>query len=180
MSMNSLFRRNQQPNPDNLDADTDEDDQIDPNLRLRTVRTAASTIAESIRSEQRMERRRIKRRRLWGSLKSKKSTTSALTVGEQRRDSSSGPTPSNKPRRNVYVNCNLAPQDKDSHGRPLHTFVRNKVKTTMRERAHSGSQNIPLLHLFRRIFTNNSDALPISTSWDLFAFKIPLTATNNQ
>ncbi|KAG8839086.1 hypothetical protein FRC18_000965 [Serendipita sp. 400] len=130
MSMNSLFRRNQQPNPDNLDADTDEDDQIDPNLRLRTVRTAASTIAESIRSEQRMERRRIKRRRLWGSLKSKKSTTSALTVGEQRRDSSSGPTPSNKPRRNVYVNCNLAPQDKDSHGRPLHTFVRNKVKTT--------------------------------------------------
>ncbi|KAG8828217.1 hypothetical protein FRC19_008333 [Serendipita sp. 401] len=173
MSMNSLFRRNQQPNPDNLDADTDEDDQIDPNLRLRTVRTAASTIAESIRSEQRMERRRIKRRRLWGSLKSKKSTTSALTAGEQRRDSSSGPTPSNKPRRNVYVNCNLAPQDKDSHGRPLHTFVRNKVKTTseyiavifiVRERAHSGSQNIPLLHLFRRIFTNNSDALPISTS----------------
>ncbi|KAG8835462.1 hypothetical protein FRC17_003029 [Serendipita sp. 399] len=130
MSMNSLFRRNQQPNPDTPDADTDEDDQIDPDLRLRTVRTAASTIAESIRSEQRMERRRAKRRRLWGSLKSKKSSPSTLQVGEQRQDSSSGATPSNKPRRNVYVNCSLSPQDRDARGRPLHSYVRNKVRTT--------------------------------------------------
>jgi hypothetical protein len=43
------------------DADTEPDiDEsfIDPDLRLRTVRTAASTIAESIRSEARIEKRR--------------------------------------------------------------------------------------------------------------------------
>jgi phospholipid-translocating ATPase len=129
--MTSLFRRNQNANTHNIDNDTDEDDQIDPNLRLRTVRTAASTIAESIRSEQRMDRRRAKRRRLWGSLKTKKPPSNAGHESELRVDhSASASTTSTKPRRNVYINCRLSRRDLDSKGRPARTYVRNKVRTT--------------------------------------------------
>ncbi|CAG7850226.1 Putative phospholipid-transporting ATPase C24B11.12c [Serendipita indica DSM 11827] len=133
MSMNSLFRRanSQQPHRDHgPDDDTDDDDQVDPELRLRTVRTAASTIAESIRSEQRMERRRAKRRRLWGSLKTKKPPSNAGHDSELRLESAAGAAANNKPRRNVYVNCALSPHDMDGYGRPIHNYVRNKVRTT--------------------------------------------------
>ena len=55
----SAFQRH--PDPDELDTD-DETDAVDPELRLRTVRTAASTIAESIRTEERIERRKTMRK----------------------------------------------------------------------------------------------------------------------
>ena len=54
------------------DSDTEPDideSRIDPELRLRTVRTAASTIAESIRQERKIEKRR--RHGLRGTLKGK-------------------------------------------------------------------------------------------------------------
>jgi phospholipid-translocating ATPase len=57
------------------DSDTETDimdeSRIDPDLRLRTVRTAASAIAESIRSEARMEKRRRLRNGLRRTLRGK-------------------------------------------------------------------------------------------------------------
>ncbi|KIM27890.1 hypothetical protein M408DRAFT_329812 [Serendipita vermifera MAFF 305830] len=132
MSMTSLFRRNQAQNQNSLDNEGDEDnDQIDPELRLRTVRTASSAIAESIRSELRRERQRAKRKRLWGSLKSKKPPSNAGHDAELRQGSTGAASAtSGKPRRNVYVNCPLSSQDTDSHGRPQTVYVRNKVRTS--------------------------------------------------
>ena len=149
MSMNSLFRRNNEPRRDDgADNDTDEDDQVDPELRLRTVRTAASTIAESIRSEQRMERRRIKRRRLWGSLKTKKPPSNAGHDSELRLEPAAGAAASTKPRRNIYVNCALSPHDMDGYGRPTHDYVRNKVKTS--SESWLPSWDYELMHTFSK------------------------------
>ena len=131
--MSSLFRRNQAHPPNSLDNEPDEqDDQIDPELRLRTVRTASSAIAESIRSEQRRERFRAKRKKIWGSLKGKKTPSNAGHGSELRQDSGSSTilSTAGRPRRNVYVNCQLLPQDVDSNGSPLRVYVRNKVRTS--------------------------------------------------
>ena len=129
--MSSFFRR-QNAN----DADTDEDDDnvdVDPDLRLRTVRTAASTIAESIRSEQRMHRRRTKRRKLWGSkmsLNKKPPSNAGHESVVQAAAAASTPTTANGSRRNIYVNMPLGPNDVDRRGRPVNIYVRNKVRTT--------------------------------------------------
>lgn len=129
--MSSLFRR-QNAN----DADTDEDDgniDVDPELRLRTVRTAASTIAESIRSEQRMHRRRTKRRKLWGSkmsLNKKPPSNAGHESVVQEAAAASTPAPTNGSRRSIYVNMPLGPNDVDRRGRRIHSYVRNKVRTT--------------------------------------------------
>jgi phospholipid-translocating ATPase len=129
--MSSIFRRNQTRNQTPEDDEVDEDDQVDPELRLRTVRTATSAIAESIRSEQRMERRKARRRRIWGSLKTKKPPSNAGHDSELRLELPAGHTAaSGKPRRNIYVNCGLLPQDTDAGGHPFRTYVRNKVKTS--------------------------------------------------
>lgn len=129
--MSSIFRRNQTRNQAPEDDEVDEDDQVDPELRLRTVRTATSAIAESIRSEQRMERRKARRRRIWGSLKTKKLPSNAGHDSELRIELPAAHTAaSGKPRRNVYVNCGLLPQDTDASGNPFRTYVRNKVKTS--------------------------------------------------
>jgi len=128
--MSSLFRR-QNAN----DADTDEEDgsaDVDPDLRLRTVRTAASTIAESIRSEQRMHRRRTKRRKLWGSKMSltKKQSSNAGHESVVREAAASTPATAKGSRRNIYVNMPLGPNDVDRRGKPFNVYVRNKVRTT--------------------------------------------------
>lgn len=129
--MSSLFRR-QNAN----DTDTDEDDgtaDVDPNLRLRTVQTAASTIAESIRSEQRMHRRRTKRRKLWGSklsLNKKPPSNAGHESVVQEAAASSTPAPAMGSRRNIYVNMPLGPNDVDRRGAPISVYVRNKVRTT--------------------------------------------------
>jgi phospholipid-translocating ATPase len=129
--MSSLFRRQNANN-----ADTDEEDDnadVDPDLRLRTVRTAASTIAESIRSEQRMHRRRTKRRKLWGSKMSltKKPPSNAGHESVVREAAAaSTPATAKGSRRNIYINMPLGPNDVDRHGRPINIYVRNKVRTT--------------------------------------------------
>lgn len=129
--MSSLFRR-QNAN----DADTDEEGDsadVDPDLRLRTVRTAASTIAESIRSEQRMHRRRTKRRKLWGSKLSlsKKPPSNAGHESVVREAAAAATsTPANGSRRNIYINMPLGPNDVDRRGRPINVYVRNKVRTS--------------------------------------------------
>ena len=120
----SLFKRHQPTEEDHTDEENDET--IDPELRLRTVRTAASAIAESIRTDQRAERRRStihKRSRFFRSKPADKKPESTTTVA---------PTTSKVPgaRRNIYVNHSLSAMEVDHNGEPKLEYVRNKVRTT--------------------------------------------------
>ncbi|KIJ56259.1 hypothetical protein M422DRAFT_219400 [Sphaerobolus stellatus SS14] len=131
--MSKFFRRH--PNPDDLEPDDERDNVIDDDLRLRTVRTAASTIAESIRTEQRAERRRKKSRRgflrpLVGSLKGKKPIPDNEPVPPLPQPTTTPTVISNKPRRKIYVNKPLSPSDVDSKGDPFVRYVRNKIRTS--------------------------------------------------
>ncbi|KAI0329328.1 phospholipid-translocating P-type ATPase [Cubamyces sp. BRFM 1775] len=110
----SFFRR--RTFPEDVDLDDEVNDAVDPELRLRTVRTAASTIAESIRTEQRVERRKTMRKK--GSLFFRRGT-------EKRRadtadtTTSAGSAPIPGVRRNVYVNYTLPLDEVDNHGEPI-------------------------------------------------------------
>lgn len=168
--MSSLFRR-QNAN----DADTDEEGDsadVDPDLRLRTVRTAASTIAESIRSEQRMHRRKTKRRKLWGSklsLSKKPPSNSGHESVVREAAAALTPATAKGSRRNIYINMPLGPNDVDRRGRPINAYVRNKVRTTSTyfrvfprtpcALLTISPQNILSSPSFQRICTNNSDVL---------------------
>ncbi|KAI0289421.1 hypothetical protein B0F90DRAFT_1812527 [Multifurca ochricompacta] len=124
----SFFKRRRHPHPNQLEAN-DHDTNVDQDLRLRTVRTAASTIAESIASEQRAERRRSVRHKRSNFFRSK--STKDL---ERERPSAPVPDPSAVQvagdRRNVYVNTPLTAIEVDRHGEPIVRYARNKVKTT--------------------------------------------------
>ncbi|KAJ7779112.1 phospholipid-transporting ATPase 1 [Mycena metata] len=100
------------------DNDTDDDDQaIDPELRLRTVRTAHSAIAESIVADARQTRRR---------------RTFFRRRGEKERErklEGGAPRPEGR-RRNVYVNTPLPRGEVDAGGDPVVRYPRNKVRTT--------------------------------------------------
>ena len=105
--------------------DTDNDDNIDPELRLRTVRTAASAIAESIKSEQRAERRKSRHRgffRLHGTAKKPVKPPSTQVILPSKVIVGT--------RRNVYVNHPLSAMEVDRDGEPKVRYVRNKVRTT--------------------------------------------------
>jgi phospholipid-translocating ATPase len=124
----SFFKRRRHPHPDQLAAE-DHDTNVDQDLRLRTVRTAASTIAESIASEQRAERRRSVRHNRSNFFRSKLSK-------HPEREQSSIPLPGLSPvqiagnRRYIYVNMPLTAMEVDRHGEPVVRYARNKVKTT--------------------------------------------------
>ncbi|KIM51232.1 hypothetical protein SCLCIDRAFT_33615 [Scleroderma citrinum Foug A] len=121
----SLSKRH--PQPEELTDDEGHDAPIDPELRLRTVRTAASTIAESIRSEQRAERRkteRKKRSRFFRRDKRPKTAESAVS------DATTGGAHIHGQRRNIYVSSPLSPSELDQHGEPLARYARNKVRTS--------------------------------------------------
>jgi phospholipid-translocating ATPase len=118
---------------DEPNSDDEHDDTIDPELRLRTVRTAASAIEESIKSEQRAERRK--------SMRKTRSRFNFTTRSRQERKlqeaaaggSTSAPAPSTTTqgsRRNVYVNQPLSAMEADHDGEPKITYARNKVRTT--------------------------------------------------
>ncbi|KAJ7028850.1 phospholipid-transporting ATPase 1 [Mycena alexandri] len=97
---------------DDLDSDT-----IDPELRLRTVRTAHSAIAESIVADARQTRRR---------------RTFFRRRGEKERErklEGGAPRPEGR-RRNVYVNTPLPRGEVDAGGDPVVRYPRNKVRTT--------------------------------------------------
>ncbi len=119
----AFFRRRNE----DLDIDDEVNDAgVDPELRLRTVRTAASTIAESIRQEQRQERRKSMR---------KKGSRFFRRGAEKRKetaDSDSPPTTAQIPgrRRNVYVNVALPMDELDHNGEPIARYARNKVRTS--------------------------------------------------
>ncbi|KAF7313954.1 P-type phospholipid transporter [Mycena chlorophos] len=96
---------------------SEEDENIDPQLRLRTVRTAASAIAESIVADERQTRQR---RRFFRSRGEK---------DKERRMEHGKPLPGGKGR-HVYVNTPLPRDELDSSGDPIARYPRNKVRTT--------------------------------------------------
>jgi phospholipid-translocating ATPase len=124
----SFLRRRRNIDAGQFGAD-DHDTNVDQDLRLRTVRTAASTIAESIASEQRAERRRSIRHKRSKFFRSK----SSKNPDYEKASASvpNGPTVQiTGKRRNVYVNMSLTAVEVDRYGEPIQRYARNKVKTT--------------------------------------------------
>ena len=122
-----MASRQQHQSEHEHETDDEHDETVDPELRLRTVRTAASAIAESIRSEQLAERRKMRKKsRFFRSLSERrKPNAPSETSSEIRR-----PTLISGIRRNIYVNYPLPVLEVDSEGEPLVRFVRNKVRTS--------------------------------------------------
>ncbi|KAJ4469887.1 phospholipid-transporting ATPase 1 [Lentinula aciculospora] len=107
------------------DSDDEEDDTIDPELRLRTVRTAASALEESIRTEEKAQRRKTRRRRrLFGSRSEKK------RLPQETVETGAPSTEVPGARRNVYVNHSLGHSEFDQNGEPIARYKRNKVRTS--------------------------------------------------
>ncbi|KAG5641467.1 hypothetical protein DXG03_005130 [Asterophora parasitica] len=120
----SFLQRNHPPSAEDL-TDEENDDTIDPELRLRTVRTAASAIAESIKSEQRAEKRKSLRK---GSRFFRRQ---AQAKRQEPVTTEAGPTKEVPGvRRNVYVNHPLSAMEVDQHSEPVARYARNKVRTT--------------------------------------------------
>ncbi|KAJ1305376.1 hypothetical protein OPQ81_000391 [Rhizoctonia solani] len=132
----SFFKRHP-----HLDEEADADN-VDPNLRLRTTLTAHSTIAESIRSELRQQRRKrslaktrnkftFKRPGTAGSQKTQREGVDEH--GLERTASEQPQQPPAQPvgdRRTVYVNQPLPQSETRSNGDPITRYVRNKVRTS--------------------------------------------------
>lgn len=116
-------------NHDDLDID-DENDAIDPELRLRTVRTAHSTLEESMRTEDRARRRKTARRkRSLNFFRRDKKHSTKPDVAESALETATAP-PITGLRRNIYVNIPLPPDELDKKGEPIVRYVRNKVRTS--------------------------------------------------
>jgi phospholipid-translocating ATPase len=152
----SFFKRHQHAYPEDHE---DDDSAIDPELRLRTVRTAASAIAESIQSERRAERRKTLRQ---------KRSRFFFKSDKQKISSSEPPPPQSKApgaRRNIYVNYPLSAREVDSKGEPLVRYVRNKVRTssTSADLLLCSTlilpQSIRSSHLYPKTCMNNSDGM---------------------
>ncbi|RDX49470.1 phospholipid-transporting ATPase 1 [Lentinus brumalis] len=143
---------------------------VDPELRLRTVRTAASTIAESIRQEQRQERRKSMR---------KKGSRFFRRGAEKRKetaDSESTPTTAQIPgrRRNVYVNVALPMDELDHNGEPITRYARNKVRTSKYTIITFIPKN--LYEQFRRVANLYFLALVIVQVFPIFGAPSPQTS----
>ena len=137
------------------DHDDDHASTIDPQLRLHSVRTAASAIAESIKVEERQERRAKQKRRFFsfrrrgtgdstkksklaaGDTQSVRSGVTTATVTEDGKMAAVVGKEEEKKeeaikgsRRNIYVNYPLPAHELDTSGDPLARYPRNKVRTT--------------------------------------------------
>ncbi|KAG8703861.1 hypothetical protein FRC09_003907 [Ceratobasidium sp. 395] len=140
----SFFKRH--PRLDEEDGSDGEN--VDPNLRLRTTLTAHSTIAESIRSELRQQRRKKSLVRARFGLGKKherpdtsstvRSTHSAVTATNdlhRTETQASEPAPAatttaTGQRRMVYVNLPLPDSETKSNGDLVVRYERNKVRTS--------------------------------------------------
>ncbi|KAG8759000.1 hypothetical protein FRC12_009867 [Ceratobasidium sp. 428] len=141
----SFFKRH--PRLDEEDGSDGEN--VDPNLRLRTTLTAHSTIAESIRSELRQQRRKKslararfgfgKKHERPGTSGTVRSTHSAVTATDdlhRTETQASEPaaattaTTTTGQRRMVYVNLPLPDSETKSNGDPVVRYERNKVRTS--------------------------------------------------
>lgn len=123
--MPPLFR--QHLHPDDLDTDEENDDSIDPELRLRTVRTAASTINQAEAEELRVRRRKKRSLKIF---RSKSKDKRKATSESSQPDEQTPVVQITGRRRNVYLNAVLDPSEADAHGEPLARYVRNKVRTS--------------------------------------------------
>ncbi|KAF8735840.1 Phospholipid-translocating P-type ATPase, partial [Rhizoctonia solani] len=142
----SFFKRHPTLEDDGADADN-----VDPNLRLRTTLTAHSTLAESIRSELRQQRRKkslakarpkftFKRPGTAGSQKAQREDVDEhgleRTPSEQpqpQQQQQPAQSPAKQPpgeRRTIYINQPLPQNETRSNGDPLRRYVRNKVRTS--------------------------------------------------
>jgi hypothetical protein len=164
------------------ETDDDHDETIDSELRLRTVRTAASAIAESIRSEQRAQRRKMRKgSRFFRSLSERrKPNTPPDTSNDRRHTIVSGV------RRNIYVNHPLPILEVDGDGEPLVRYVRNKVRTSsmlcivcLCLQALRFLQSIQCSHSFRRICTSNFDGVLPCLRRNGLLFYTPLLSVAN-
>ncbi|KAJ7793142.1 hypothetical protein B0H14DRAFT_3889495, partial [Mycena olivaceomarginata] len=97
----------------------DNDEDIDPELRLRTVRTAHSAIAENA-AEKTVLGRTEREDTAWAPPRG----------GGPRQGQAGGRGRPEGKRRNVYVNTPLPRGELDSSGDPLVRYPRNKVRTT--------------------------------------------------
>ncbi|QRW07306.1 phospholipid-translocating P-type ATPase [Ceratobasidium sp. AG-Ba] len=169
----SFFKR-----PPRLDDDGNSDvENVDPNLRLRTTLTAHSTIAESIRSELRQQRRKR-------SLAARtRSTTSAATAEPQPRTSFSGQRLKRAStqgqataghRRMVYVNLPLPDSETNSSGDPVVRYARNKVRTSKYTIITSFPKN--LYEQFRRVANLYFLALVVLQVFPVFGAAAPQIA----
>ena len=107
----------------------DENEAIDPELRLRTVRTAHSTLEEASRTEERAVRRKTMRRKFFRRGTEKKRGKELSQPQEPSSEPGTAP-PVTGLRRNIYVNMPLPPDELDSKGEPVVRYVRNKVRTS--------------------------------------------------
>lgn len=124
-----LLRRSAAHDDPDID---DENDTIDPELRLRTVRTAHSTLEESIRTEERAQRRKtMRRKRSKGFFRrgTDKKRVKDPSIAETAAETGAAP-PVTGLRRNIYVNMPLPSDELDSHGEPVVRYARNKVRTS--------------------------------------------------
>jgi phospholipid-translocating ATPase len=157
------FLRQHPPHPDDLDnTDEENDGTIDPELRLRTVRTAASAIAESIRSEVRAQKRKTARQRKSGFFRKnekKRHTQSKDSIIEGARTKVVGE------RRNVYVNQPLSATEVDYNGEPTARYARNKVRTSS-ESCQAGfkrSETQLLVRIYTPFISSHESFRTIST-----------------
>ncbi|KAH9837972.1 phospholipid-translocating P-type ATPase [Rhodofomes roseus] len=161
-----------QRHPPPSDDSTDEEhDTVDPDLRLRTVRTAASTIAESARQEERARRRKISMKGVFHRRSQKKE--------QQRRASKEPSGEASVPhvtgsRRKVYVNCPLSREDVDQRGEPLVRYKRNKVRTSKYTIVTFIPKN--LYEQFRRVANVYFLALAVLQAFSVFGATSPQLA----
>ncbi|KAF5313608.1 hypothetical protein D9611_010219 [Ephemerocybe angulata] len=115
---------------DEHDTDEEQDETIDPELRLRTVRTAASAIEEGFKSEQRAERRKSMRKSRFFTAGRSKPDKSPAPTAVAPQAALVPPTTTAGARRNIYVNHPLSAMEIDHDGEPTVSYARNKVRTT--------------------------------------------------
>ena len=137
------------PNASDDVTDDEDDRSIDPELRLRTVRTAASTLAESAAVEQRVMRRRTL---LMNKAKKKGSFFRRGSHKKQPAPVQAAPAGPVIPgqRRTIYVNRPLPISEVDGNNEPLVRYPRNKVRTT--SKLLSLSPALPRIYAYSRIY----------------------------